>query len=88
MKNYFYFILKVFVLRIFNFLPDFFRQVGKCFDKKAMIDFKIYDVTTWETITTHVLHNISRSKGNQTMKFGQVIEYYVRNTFLQKTCRK
>ena len=49
MKNYFYFILKVFVLRIFNFLPDFFGQVGKCFDKKAMVDFKIYDVTTWET---------------------------------------
>ena len=49
MKNYFYFILKVFVLRIFNFLPDFFGQVGKCFDKKTMVDFKIYDVTTWET---------------------------------------
>ena len=49
MKNYFYFILKVFVLRIFNFLPDCFGQVGKCFNKKAMVDFKIYDVTTWET---------------------------------------
>ena len=49
MKNYFYFTLKVFVLRIFNFLPDFFGQVGKCFDKKTMVDFKIYDVTTWQT---------------------------------------
>ena len=49
MKNYFYFILKVFVLRIFNFLPDLFGQVGKRFDKKAMVDLKIYDVTTWQT---------------------------------------
>ena len=28
-------------------------------------------------ITIHILPNISRSKGNQTMKFGQLIEYKV-----------
>ena len=28
----------------------------------------------WQTITTHMLPNISQSKGNQTMKFGQLIE--------------
>ena len=28
--------------------------------------------------------NISRSKGNQVMKFGQSIEYDKRNIFLQK----
>ena len=27
--------------------------------------------------------NISRSKGNQTMKFGQLIEYNMRNIFLK-----
>ena len=32
--------------------------------------------------------NISRSKENQTMRFGQVIEYTVRNILLQKSCRK
>ena len=31
--------------------------------------------------------NISRSKGNQTMKLGQLIEYRKRNIFLQKLCR-
>ena len=43
----------------------------------------MYDVTTWLTndYNTH-LPNISRSKGNQTMKFGQLIEYN-RNIFLQ-----
>ena len=32
---------------------------------------------------TNLLPNISRSKGNQAMKFGQVIKYN-RNIFLQK----
>ena len=27
-----------------------------------------------KTITIHILPNISRSKGNQTMEFGQLIE--------------
>ena len=35
------------------------------------------------TITTRILPNISRSKRNQTMKFGQLIEYNMRNTFLE-----
>ena len=35
----------------------------------------------------HILPNISRSKGNQTLKFGQVIEYNKRNIFLEKSCR-
>ena len=32
--------------------------------------------------------NISRSKGNQAMKFGQLIEYNLRNIFLEKSCTK
>ena len=41
-----------------------------------------------QTITIHILHNISQSKGNQTTKFGQVKDYNNRNIFLQKACRK
>ena len=41
-----------------------------------------------ETITIHILHNILRSKENQAMKFGQLIEYNNRNIFLQKSYRK
>ena len=41
-----------------------------------------------QTIATHVLPNISQSKDNQTMKFGQLIEYNKRHIFLQKLCRK
>ena len=32
--------------------------------------------------------NISRIKGSQTIKFGQLIEHNKRNTFLQESCRK
>ena len=34
-----------------------------------------------QTIVIHVLANISRSKGNQTMKFGQLVDYNMRNNF-------
>ena len=32
--------------------------------------------------------NISRSKENQTMKFGQLIDYEMRNIFLEKSYSK
>ena len=39
-------------------------------------------------IVIHILANISRSLGNQTMKFGQLIECNMRNIFLAKTYTK
>ena len=41
-----------------------------------------------QTIAIHILPNISQSKGNQTMKVGQIIDYNKRNIFLQKLCGK
>ena len=41
-----------------------------------------------QTIIIHILLNISRFKDNQTMKFGQLIEYNKRNILLQKSSRK
>ena len=41
-----------------------------------------------QTIAKHILPNILQSKENQTMKFGQLIEYNKRNIFLQKLCGK
>ena len=32
-----------------------------------------------QAITIEILSNISSSKGNQAMKFGQLIEYNIRN---------
>ena len=40
-----------------------------------------------QTVTIRILPNISRSKGNQTMKFGQLIEYNKGNIFIQKLCK-
>ena len=34
------------------------------------------------------MRNISRSKGNQTMKFGQLIEYNTRKNFIEKSYTK
>ena len=39
----------------------------------------------WQTIAIHILPNISRSKDNQTMKFCQLIEYNMRNIFVEKS---
>ena len=41
-----------------------------------------------QTIAIHILPNISKNKGSQTMKFGQLKEHNKRNIFLQKLCRK
>ena len=35
-----------------------------------------------ETTVIHILPNISRSKGNQTLKIGQLLEYNTRKIFL------
>ena len=39
-----------------------------------------------QTIVIHILTNISRSKCNQLMKFGQLIENNVRNIFSYTKC--
>ena len=41
-----------------------------------------------QTIVIHTLLNISRSKGNQTMKFGPLIECNMSNIFLGKSNTK
>ena len=38
-----------------------------------------------QTISIHIIPNISKSKGNQAIKFGQVIKYNTRNIFLEKS---
>ena len=39
-------------------------------------------------IIIHILPSISRSQGNQTIKYGQLIEYNMRNIFLEKLYTK
>ena len=41
-----------------------------------------------QTIAIHTLSNTSRIKCSHTMKFGQLIEHGMRNTFLKKSYAK
>ena len=91
MKNAFYFISKaLFVLKIFKFLSWLFGHVAKLLDEEDKVNFKFGDVTAWLTnnCNTRILFNISKSNGNQTMKFGQLTECNMRNIFLEKSYTK
>ena len=80
---------KLFSLRRYlSFRSDYFVSIGKRLDKKAKINFRIYDVANWETIRIHILPNISRSTGNRTIKFCQLTEYNMRYIFLEKLYTK
>ena len=88
MKNAFYFTLKaLFAPRIFNFLSWICGHAEKQLDEK---DFKILiskfmtSQTRKQTIAIHALLGSSGNKGNQTMKFNQLIEYTMRKIFLEK----
>ena len=75
MKNAFHFIFHfkaLFVLEIFTFLYWLFGYVEKRLDKKAMINYKIYDVIQWATnnYNTHIAQY-------------QLIEYNMINNFLE-----
>ena len=41
-----------------------------------------------QIIAIHIMQNISRSKDNQSMKLFQLIEYHMRNIFLEKSYKK
>ena len=45
-------------------------------------------LTGKQIIAIHILPNISRSKGNQTMKFDQLVKYNVKNNFFFKNHTK
>ena len=86
MKNVFYFMLKApFVLEIFTFLSFLYSFVGKRLDK---VNFKIYDVTDCIANNKTYIAQYLRSKFDQKIKFGHLIECKLRNTFLEKPYTK
>ena len=44
--------------------------------------------TGQQIIAIHILSNITRSKDNQAMIFGRLVEYNMRNIFLEKSYAK
>ena len=86
MKNTFYFTLEsLFVLKIFNFLVMYKSSLIR---KIRFISKFMTSQSGQQSIAIHILPNISRSKDNQTMKFGQLIEYNKRETFVEKSYTK
>ena len=48
-KKAFYFVLEALsILKIFELLSWLSDHVGKWLDKKAKVNFKIYDITNWQ----------------------------------------
>ena len=90
MKNAFYFTLKAFfVLKISEFCQDFLVMWKKSLIRKIrLISEFITSQSRKETIAIQILPYISKIKGNQTTKFGQLIEYKMRNLFLEKSYKK
>ena len=89
-KNHFHFTLKaIFILKTIKFLSWLFANVGKRRNKKAKVNFKIYDVIiSKKIIAIQILPNISRSKNNQTIRFGQLIEYNMRKIYFEELYTK
>ena len=87
MKNAFYFTLKLFSFsRCLSFSLHFLVMYKSGLIRKIRLisKFKMSEPGS-QTIAIHILANILRSKGNQAMKFTQLIKYNMRTIFLEKS---
>ena len=74
-KN-FYILKALFVFEVINFCPDLIR--------KLRLISKLTLQTEQETITIHILTNISQSKDKQSLELDQLTEYNKKNICIQK----
>ena len=75
--------------RYLNFCLDFLvMQENSSIRKIRSITNLLMTQHGLQTIVMHIFPNISRSKGNQTMKFAQLVECNMRNIFLEKLYTK
>ena len=90
MKNVFYFTSNLFSFsRYLNFCLDFLiMQQNNLIRKIRLSSNFMTSQPGQQTIIIHVFTNILGSKGNQTMKLGHLIEYNMRNVFLEKSYTK
>ena len=89
LKNPYFTLKALFVPKIFKFLPWPFGHIEKWLIRKIRLISKFMTSQPGkQTIAIHILSNISRSKSNRTMKFGQLIECNMRNIFLKNSFTK
>ena len=75
--------------RYLSFCLDFLVMQKNDLIKKITLISKFMTSQPGEqTNAIHILTNISRSKGSQAIKFGQLIEYYTSRIFLGKAYTK
>ena len=68
-------------------MSRFFGHAEERLDQKSKVNFEIYDVTWFKNnCNTHIDQYLK--KGNQAIKLGQLIEYNMTNTFLEKSYTK
>ena len=87
MKNVFCFSLKpFFVLKIFIFLSWLSGHEEKQTDEKYMVNFKIYDITNWEThkCNTRIIQCLKKQmqSDNEILSFNKI--YNMRNIIFEK----
>ena len=80
----------LFFFKIFAFLFWLFGHVGKrlMIRKLSLISKFVTSQSGLQIIIIHILPNTSRKKGNQTMKFDQLIKYNVKNIFFPEIMQK
>ena len=89
MKNNLYFIVKVLLVLKIKSLLRLFGHVGKtAWLERGLISKFMTSKPGLRTIAIHILPSISESKGNQTIKVCQLIEYNKTNYFLRRLCGK
>ena len=90
MKNVFYLNLKaLFIVEIFTRTNDFLVMWKNDLIKKLWSSSKFMTPQNGQQIIIiQILANISSNKDNQRMKLGQLIEYNMKNIFLQKSYTK
>ena len=86
-EKYFLFLVKRSAFEIFTFLA-YNVLAMKRNGLRRLISIILTYQTGQQIVAMHKLPNAPRSKGNQAMKFGQLVEYSVKNIFLQKPCKK
>ena len=90
-KNaFFYLTLKaLFFLKYLHFCLDvLFMQKNGLVRKIRLISNFMRSQTGKQIITIHILPDISRCRGNQTVKFDQLIKYNMSSIFIKKSCAK
>ena len=79
---FYFFLIALLVLKISVFCPDFFGYIWKRMEDKAKVNFKIYNIISWETTNTQYIAQYIKRQRQSDNEIWSVREYNMRNIFL------